>query len=158
MSYENDLINEIEKEYDIVINRELVKKNLRKTKTQQLLVEMESHVNKYLLNVFKLGISTGKSVLLSESDLQRCVGKTTTLGYLALKYDLPVITKNAHATNSLINGRFRNTNIRMYHQTGSYHIHDKVVLLDGVNLDKVKQAINDPGDKIYIGFTSILTV
>lgn len=157
MSYENDLINEIEKEYDIVINRELVKRNLKETKTQQRLVEMESHVNKNLLNLFKLGITEGKNVLLSESDLQRCIGKTTTLGYLALKYDLPMITRNAHATGSLINGRFKNTNIRMYHQTGSYYIHDKVILVDGVSLDKVKQAISDPGDKIYIGITSILT-
>ena len=159
MEFDNQVVEEIESIYDIHIDEDLVKRRLRSKKEKEVIKNLEKVVNKSLVDIFELGIKTHNSIILNQKDLQRRVGKTITLRYLALVYDLPIITRNSSfASKTRNNPPYSDTNIRVYSQYINSlpnpldEIEDDIILIDECSLDVLSENMVYFEDKTFIGF------
>lgn len=65
--------------------------------------KLKPYINEEYYSVFKSSIDKGVPVVLPSELLDRCTGKTSTMAYLAVEYDLPLIVSNTVMVRMLLN-------------------------------------------------------
>lgn len=98
--------------------------------------ELDQHINQGLYAHFDDFINTDTYFVIPSENLLRGTGKTSTLAYLAIEHDLPLVVGSCKHARVLKN---RYPSLRVFSDIKCGYLGEEVVLLDEADLDVVKK-------------------
>lgn len=126
--------------------------SIKEINSSKELQKLESYVNKEYYSMFKSSIEKEVPVTLSSKVLNRCTGKTSTLAYLAIEKDLPLIVSNK-SMRKMLKNKFPYLKVTSVEDFSNYTIEDEIVLIDEVGIDQLYSEDIVSVDALLVGVT-----
>ncbi|QVD58159.1 hypothetical protein BT3_198 [Staphylococcus phage BT3] len=118
--------------------------------TNHELEKLEPFINKEYYSMFKSSIEKEVPVALSSEVLNRCTGKTSTLAYLAIEKDLPLIVSN-NSMMKMLKKDYPSVKVSSVEDFSNYNIKGEIVLIDEVDVDQLYSADRVSVDALLVG-------
>ncbi|AUV56939.1 hypothetical protein LM12_0034 [Staphylococcus phage vB_SauM_LM12] len=118
--------------------------------TNHELEKLEPYINKEYYSMFKSSIEKEVPVALSSEVLNRCTGKTSTLAYLAIEKDLPLVVSN-NSMMKMLKKDYPSVKVSSVEDFSNYNIKGEIVLIDEVDVDQLYSADRVSVDALLVG-------
>lgn len=118
--------------------------------TSNELEKLEPFINKEYYSMFKSSIEKEVPVALSSEVLNRCTGKTSTLAYLAIEKDLPLIVSN-NSMMKMLKKDYPSIKVSSVEDFSNYNVKGEIVLIDEVDIDQLYSADRVSVDALLVG-------
>ncbi|WBF81875.1 virion component [Staphylococcus virus vB_SurM-PSU5] len=103
--------------------------------------KLKPFINEDYYSMFKASIDKEVPIILPSELLDRCTGKTATMAYLAVEYDLPLVVSNSNMVRMLLND-YPNIKVTSKKREG---YKDSIVLVDEPNPEILNLYLDVPG-------------
>ncbi|UYD72247.1 hypothetical protein [Staphylococcus phage LJT-1] len=123
---------------------------IKEINSDKELEKLEPFINKEYYSMFKSSIEKEVPVALSSEVLNRCTGKTSTLAYLAIEKDLPLIVSN-NSMMKMIKKDYPSIKVSSVEDFSNYNIKGEIVLIDDVDIDQLYSADRVSVDALLVG-------
>ncbi|QKE56252.1 metalloprotease [Staphylococcus phage Metroid] len=124
--------------------------SIKEINSTKELEKLKPYINNEYYSMFKSSIEKEIPVALSSEVLNRCTGKTSTLAYLALEKDLPLVVSN-EPMRKMLKNKFPHLRVSSAEDYSNYDIKGEIVLIDEVDIDQLYSADKVSVDALLVG-------
>ncbi|AFV50824.1 hypothetical protein F867_gp034 [Staphylococcus phage JD007] len=124
--------------------------SIKEINSTKELEKLKPYINNEYYSMFKSSIEKEIPVALSSEVLNRCTGKTSTLAYLALEKDLPLVVSN-EPMRKMLKNKFPHLRVASAEDYSNYDIKGEIVLIDEVDIDQLYSADKVSVDALLVG-------